>query len=52
MERKETLAYMRIAQDRVPYFDVRDEEDAYKGLTEHLVWDLTREFRPTKKRVR
>ena len=47
-----TLAYMSMGEDRVPYFDVRDEEDTYKRLTEHLVWDLTREFRPTKKRVR
>ncbi|UCC40145.1 MAG: hypothetical protein JSV96_01420 [Candidatus Aminicenantes bacterium] len=51
-DRKETLAYMSMAKDRVPYFDVRDEEDAYKGLTERLVLDLTRDFRPTKRRVK
>ena len=49
--RKETLAYMSIREGRVPYFDVRDQDEAYKGLIERLIYELTREFRPTKRRM-
>jgi len=50
--RKGSLADMSIGQDRIPYFDVRDQEEAYRELTEGLIYELTRDFRPTKQRVR
>lgn len=50
--RKESLAYMSMSQDSIPYFDIRDEDETYKGLVEHMVYELTRDFRPTKRRVR
>jgi len=50
--RKGTLAYLNITEDRIPYFDIRDQDDAYKELIENLILDLTIDFRPTKRRVR
>jgi len=49
--RKGTLADMSIGEDRVPYFDVRDQDEAYKRLIERLIYELTRDFRPTKRRM-
>jgi hypothetical protein len=49
--RKESLAYMSFGEDRIPYFDVRDEEETYRALIEGMIHDLTRDFRPTKRRM-
>lgn len=48
---KESLAYMSIGKDRVPYFDVRDQEETYRALIEGMIHDLTRDFRSTKRRM-
>lgn len=48
---KESLAYMSIGNDRIPYFDVRDQEETYRTLIEGMIHDLTRDFRPTKRRM-
>jgi len=50
--RKESLASMSMGKDRVPYFDIRDEDETHKILIEHMIHELTRDFRPTKIRVR
>jgi hypothetical protein len=50
-DRKAVLGYMMMGPERIPYFGVRDQEEAYRELTERLVHDLTRDFRPTKRRL-
>lgn len=50
-DRRGVLAYMSMGPERIPYFDIRDQEEAYRRITEHLVYDLTRDFRPTKRRM-
>jgi len=49
-DREAVLAYAHMGQDLIPYFDLRDQEESYRRLTEHLVHDLTRDFRPTRRR--
>jgi hypothetical protein len=49
--RNAVLGYMMMGPERIPYFGVRDQEEAYRELTERLVHDLTRDFRPTKRRM-
>jgi hypothetical protein len=51
VHRREILAYMSLGKDQIPYFDVRDQEEAYRELTERLIHELTRDFRPTKRRM-
>lgn len=48
---KESWAYMSIEKDRIPYFDVRDQKETYRALIEGMIHDLTRDFRPTKRRM-
>jgi hypothetical protein len=49
--RKESLANVSIGQNQIPYFDVRDQDETHKMLVEHMVYELTRDFRPTKRRL-
>ncbi len=49
--RKESLANMSMGQDQIPYFDVKNKDETYKILVEHMVYELTRDFRPTKRRL-
>ncbi len=49
--RKELSAYLSIGEGRIPYFDIRDQEEAYTSLIERLIYELTRDFRPTKRRL-
>ncbi|NIM58618.1 MAG: hypothetical protein GTO16_06700 [Candidatus Aminicenantes bacterium] len=49
--RKESLANMSISQDQIPYFDVKDQDETQKRLIEYMVHELTRDFRPTKRRL-
>ena len=49
--RKESLASMSMGQNKIPYFDVKDQDETYKILVEHMVYELTRDFRPTKRRL-
>jgi hypothetical protein len=51
VQRKDSLAYMSMEQGQIPYFDVRDQEETYRELIERLIYALTRDFRPTKKRL-
>ena len=49
--RKESLAYMNMGEDLIPYFDLRDQDEAYRSLIERLIYELTGDFRPTKRRL-
>jgi hypothetical protein len=49
--RKESLANMSVGHDQIPYFDVKDQDDTHKILVEHMVHELTRDFRPSKRRL-
>jgi len=49
--RKESLANMSMDQNQIPYFDVKNKDETYKILVEHMVYELTRDFRPTKRRL-
>ena len=51
VQREDSLAYLSMEQGRIPYFDLRDQEEAYRELIERLVHALTRDFRPTKRRL-
>lgn len=51
VQMEDSLAYMSIGHGQVPYFDLRDQEDAYRELIERLIHELTRDFRPTKRRL-
>lgn len=51
VHRKESMAYMSMGKDQIPYFDVRDQEETYRELIERLIHELTRDFRPTKRRL-
>ncbi len=51
VHRKDSLAYLSMEEGQIPYFDVRDQETAYTELIERLIHALTRDFRPTKKRL-
>ncbi len=41
--------YSMIAQ--TPYFDVKDQDETYEILVEHMIYELTRDFRLTKRRL-
>jgi hypothetical protein len=49
--RKESIAYISMGRDKIPYFDVRDQGEAYRELIERLIHELTQDFRPTKRRL-
>jgi hypothetical protein len=51
VSRQDSLAYMTMGEGMIPYFDIRDQESAYAELIESLMHALTRDFRPTKKRL-
>jgi hypothetical protein len=46
-----TLALMSLGEDLVPYFGVRDQDEATRTLLHELMFDLTWDFRPTKRRI-
>jgi hypothetical protein len=49
--RKESLVNLGLGPDQIPYFDVKDQDETHKILVEHMVHELTRDFRPTKRRL-
>ena len=49
--RKESLANLSLSQGRIPYFDVKDQDETHKILVKNMVYELTRDFRPTKRRL-
>jgi len=50
--RKGNVAYMSMTRGGVPYFDVRDKDDEMKRMIEDIISELTRDFRPSKQRIK
>jgi len=50
-QREDSLAYLSMEQGQIPYFDLNDQEATYRELIERLIHALTRDFRPTKRRL-
>jgi hypothetical protein len=51
VQRNDSLAYLSMEQGQIPYFDVREQEETYRELIERLIHALTRDFRPTRRRL-
>jgi hypothetical protein len=51
VERKETVAYFGLRHGEVPYFGVQDKDEANRRLIDKVIYDLTWDFRPTKRRI-
>jgi hypothetical protein len=51
VQREDSLAYLSMEQGQIPYFDLNDQEATYRELIERLIHALTRDFRPTKRRL-
>lgn len=51
VERKETVAYFGLVQGEIPYFGVQDKDEANRRLISEIIYDLTWDFRPTKRRI-
>jgi len=49
VSKNKTLSYLSVAKDKIASLDIRDQDEAYKELTENLVYELIRDFRPTKR---
>jgi hypothetical protein len=46
-----TLGLLSLGEDQVPYFGMRDRDDATIKLLREIMFELTWDFRPTKRRV-
>jgi hypothetical protein len=46
------LAYLNLTRRRVPFFTVRDQQRAYRDMIHQMIGRLTRDFRPTRRRMR
>ena len=49
---KDSLANLSLSDNALPSFNVRDQNEAYQSLIEQMIYELTRDFRPTQQRVR
>lgn len=49
---KDSLANLSLSEGGIPSFNVRDQQDTYAQLIENMVFELTRDFRPTYQRVK
>jgi hypothetical protein len=49
---EENLAYLHLSRRMVPIFSVRDQQDAYRDMIGQMIRRLTRDFRPTRQRLR
>jgi hypothetical protein len=49
--RRETLAYVHLSEGMVPFFTVRDQDKVYRRILDRMVFDLTRDFRPSRGRL-
>jgi len=48
--KEKTIDHILHSPDSIPDFGIKDQNKVNKKLTEHLVHELIRDFRPTKKR--
>jgi hypothetical protein len=49
---KDSLANLSLSDDGIPFFNVKDQNETYQSLIEQMVYELTRDFRPTQRRVK
>lgn len=49
---KDSLADLSLGDDRIPSFNVKDQDETYQNLVEQMIYELTRDFRPTYQRVK
>jgi hypothetical protein len=42
---------LSLGKGQIPYFGVKDQDETHKILVENMVYELTRDFRPTKRRL-
>jgi len=49
---EDSLANLSLSEGGIPSFNVRDQDEAYGTLIENMIYELTRDFRPTQQRVR
>jgi hypothetical protein len=49
---KDSLANLSLSDNALPSFNVRDQNETYQSLIEQMVYELTRDFHPTQRRVR
>ncbi len=49
---EESLADLNLSTDGIPMFNVKDKNQTHQRLIEQMVYQLTRDFRPTQQRVR
>ena len=50
--REGNLAYLSMTRGGVPYFDVKDKNDEMNKMIEDMIQELTRDFRPSKRRIK
>jgi hypothetical protein len=48
---KGTLGLLSLGEDQIPYFSVRDQDETSTRLVRDLIYTLTRDFRPTRRRI-
>jgi TolB-like protein len=51
VERKGTVAYFGLMQGEIPYFGVEDKDEANRRLIAEVIYELTWDFRPTRRRI-
>ncbi len=49
VSKEKTLSYLSVPESDVSYLDTEKQDETYKELTEHLAYELTRDFHLTKK---
>ncbi len=49
---KDSLANLSLSDDTLPSFNVKDQDETYQNLIEQMIYELTRDFRPTQRRVK
>lgn len=49
VSKEKTLSYLSVPENDASYLDTEKQDETYKELTEHLAYELTRDFRLTKK---
>jgi hypothetical protein len=50
--REGTLAQVRITEGMPPFFDIREQGQFYRKIISNMAFDLTRDFRPTRQRLK
>jgi hypothetical protein len=50
--RKGSLANIGLMEGKIPHFSMQDKDEAFMVIIEQMMYDLSRDFRPTAQRVR